>query len=304
MTLIVIMSVVCLTMESIGSFRVDTRSPEEKQTIDFYFKLIGYYNSTDHDVVNYYKRGHPALYITMFVLFSFITVEIVTRLFVCPSVRNYLKSYIHICEILGMIGFWGSMISEYNLEVMRSMGAFVMFSIFRFLSIFQLMRLVRVARNLMAFNIMRLSVQTSLPEIGVLVSLLLILVTIFGWMMYMAEVYNERFDSVFHAMYWAFITLTTVGYGDVVPETITGHIIAVVCAVCGLVTLALPIGVIAASFNSYYSHHRYVSKHIKTHGSCPQDWDDKNSGKGRENIEDVDEVSLQADDFESAMNKR
>ena len=102
-------------------------------------------------------------------------------------------------------------------------------------------RIVRIAKHSTAFNIMSLSVKSSLPEIGVLFALLVLLVTMFGWLMLAVEYSNDKFDSCFTGMYWALITLTTVGYGDYYPETIIGHVLAGACAVCGVVTLAMPI---------------------------------------------------------------
>ena len=61
------------------------------------------------------------------------------------------------------------------------------------------------------------------------------------------EVQPERFGTIPDAMYWAIVTLTTVGYGDVVPVTPFGRVIAGLTAVAGLVMLALPVGIIAAS---------------------------------------------------------
>jgi ABC-type phosphate transport system permease subunit len=91
---------------------------------------------------------------------------------------------------------------------------------------------------------------------------------IFGFNMFIAEMFhNSKFDNVFVAMYWALITLTTVGYGDYYPNTVFGHIIASTCAVCGVLILALPIGIIASSYYTYCSYQQYADTHIKRYGT-------------------------------------
>ena len=62
------------------------------------------------------------------------------------------------------------------------------------------------------------------------------------------DVQPERFGTIPELMYWAIVTLTTVGYGDVVPITGLGRVIAGVTAIAGLVMLALPVGIIASAF--------------------------------------------------------
>lgn len=97
------------------------------------------------------------------------------------------------------------------------------------------------------------------------------LVCIFGYVMFVAEFFqNSSISNVFMGMYWALITLTTVGYGDYVPETIFGHVIAGACAVCGVIVIALPVGVIASSFSTFYNYHKYVERHVQLYGkhSC------------------------------------
>ena len=96
-----------------------------------------------------------------------------------------------------------------------------------------------------------------------------ILVSVFGFVMFVAEYFhNSTIENIFTAMYWALITLTTVGYGHYTPETVPGHVIAAVCAVCGVLVLALPIGVIASSFYTFYNYHTYAQKHVQRYGSC------------------------------------
>ena len=271
MTMIVIAATFVLTSENASGFLVGPLDPKQRETIDYYMKRAGLYNSSDRDVMNAYKYHHPALKITEIICYCFITVDITLRLVTCPSLYKYFSSPIHICEIIALVGDWLDLCIESSLENLKSETGFYLNYSVKFLLIFQSIRLFRMARHIMAFNIMSLSVASSISEIGVLLSLLLILTTMFGWLMYLAEMNNDRFESMFAAMYWALITLTTVGYGDLFPDTIFGHVVACTCAVCGIVILALPIGVIAANFNTYYNYHKYVCKHITSHRSDKAD---------------------------------
>ena len=276
-TFIVVMATFVLTSETISGFRVHPRNREQRETIDYFMKLAGKYNSTDRDVIDAYMYTHPVLKKSELVCFCFLTLDVALRITFCPSICNYFKSAIHISEILALVGDWLDVYIDHSLEHLKSEAGYYLCHIVRFLLVFQVVRLFRLARHIMAFNIMSLSVHSSLPEIGVLFFLLLILMTVFGWLMYIAEAdSSDRFESMFAAMYWALVTLTTVGYGDLFPDTIFGHVIACMCAVCGIVILSLPIGVIAASFNTYYGHHKYVSRHIKNHNL---EWQMQGSGK-------------------------
>ena len=259
------MALFTLSWETTGNNRVDTRPREQKETIDYYLQIRGQINSTDKDILDLYMKIHPGFEITFITCFAIIALEIVLRLIACPCLRTYLKSPIHLCEIIASVNFWLFLYTTHNLEDFKSHSGYVFFMVTRLLIILQVFHLVRIANHLNAFKVMSLSVRSSLSEIAVLVSLLLIFVSMFGWLMYIVEVDNERFDSIFTAMYWALITLTTVGYGDYYPATGVGHVVAGACAVAGVVTLALPIGIIAASFSNYYSHHKYVSHHMQTY---------------------------------------
>ena len=271
MATVVIVALLILTWESTGNTRVDSRTPEQKNTLTYFFALFGVdlsNNSTADSSVDYneaYTEYHPALLYTVATLYVFIALEVVLRMICCPSLLQYLKNPINICEIFGAASFWLDFFVELYLEYFKSMAGFIVFIFVKYLVILQVSRLVRIAKHSMAFNIMSLSVTASLPEIKVLFALLILLVTIFGWLMYALEYENVKFDSCFSGMYWALITLTTVGYGDYYPNTIMGHLIAGACAICGVVTLAMPIGVIASSFNNYYSYHKDVSYHLKKH---------------------------------------
>jgi hypothetical protein len=98
-----------------------------------------------------------------------------------------------------------------------------------------------------------------------LVFLLAMLVCVFGYVMFAAEfTQNATITNAFVTVYWALITVTTVGYGDYVPVTAAGHVIAGACAVCGVIVLALPVGIIVSKFYKYYAFYELTMKRPKT----------------------------------------
>lgn len=65
---------------------------------------------------------------------------------------------------------------------------------------------------------------------------------------------DNKFDSILIGLWWAIVTMTTLGYGDIVPVTPFGYVVGGMCALCGLIFMALPIPVIVNSFTTFYAH--------------------------------------------------
>lgn len=126
--------------------------------------------------------------------------------------------------------------------------------------VLRLLRFLKLARYSSGFNALYLAVRR---ERYALFSCLLILcagVLMAATAMYLAErnIQPDKFGSIPAAMWWAITTLTTVGYGDVVPVTVIGRLIGAVTMVSGLMMLALPIAIIASSFSEVISKHNFV----------------------------------------------
>ena len=128
------------------------------------------------------------------------------------------------------------------------------------LLVLRLVRFLKLARYSSGFNALYLAIRR---ERYALLSCLIILwagVLIAATAMYLIErdVQPDKFGSIPEAMWWAITTLTTVGYGDVVPVTNLGRVIGALTMVSGLMMLALPIAIIASSFSEVISKHNFV----------------------------------------------
>lgn len=131
---------------------------------------------------------------------------------------------------------------------------------FHAVMVLRLLRFLKLARYSSGFNALYLAIRR---ERYALLSCFIILcagVLLAATAMYLAEraVQPDKFGSIPASMWWAITTLTTVGYGDVVPVTPVGRIIGAIAMVSGLVMLALPIAIISSSFSEVISKHHFV----------------------------------------------
>jgi voltage-gated potassium channel len=121
----------------------------------------------------------------------------------------------------------------------------------RFFRIMRMLRLAKLGRMSNAWNHIREAFYERRDEFALILGLLVITVLISGSLMYMAEAeaQPDKFGSIPRALWWAIITMTTIGYGDTYPVTALGRVIGGIIAVVGVMMVALPTGIFAASFS-------------------------------------------------------
>jgi len=96
----------------------------------------------------------------------------------------------------------------------------------------------------------------SREKIIVFLGTVLLIVTIMGALMYIVEGPESDFDSIPRSIYWAIVTITTVGYGDISPVTVTGQFIASLLMITGYAIIAVPTGIITAEMSREKSKHQ------------------------------------------------
>lgn len=128
------------------------------------------------------------------------------------------------------------------------------------LVIIRLLRLFRFFKLSYGLQVLLHTLKASFYELILLLLILLIPIVIFSSLVHTVEMNleggSEKFISIPATFWWCLITMTSVGYGDMVPATWAGKIVGSVCAICGVLIVALPISVIGSNFSLYYAHVR------------------------------------------------
>jgi voltage-gated potassium channel len=197
-------------------------------------------------------------------------VEYLLRLWTAVDLRN--QSYRH--PLWGRLRYLGSFFALVDLiailpAVLGMLGA----GHLRVLRLLRLLRMLKLTRHSSVFNMIWMVLREEAQTIAALVFILCLTVTTSGSLMYMIEGDQENtlFTSIPVSMWWAIETLTTVGYGDMIPATAVGRVLGGVVIVVGIVTLALFSGVVTASFIGRLRIRRENARRLLEHGhgTCP-----------------------------------
>ena len=185
-------------------------------------------------VPSWHNQYLKEFYILEWIFTILFTIEFVLRIYISPKPLKYIFSFWGIVDLLAILPTYLSIIF-YGYQYL------LIVRILRLLRVFRILRLVRFSSE--AMMLLR-SLKSSAYKISIFLSTVVIIVTLMGTVMYVIEGGENGFTSIPQSIYWAIITLTTVGYGDVVPITNLGKFIASFIMIIGYAILAVPTGII------------------------------------------------------------
>ncbi|KGY08128.1 ion transporter [Vibrio sinaloensis] len=178
------------------------------------------------------------------------TIEYILRLYCSPKPSAYAKSFYGVVDLLAILPTY--------LAFFFPSAAFM--GVIRALRIMRIFRVLKLVRYLQDSNLLLRSLLMARRKIFIFFSTVAILVTIFGALIYIIEGPKNGFTSIPQSIYWAIVTITTVGYGDLIPQTALGKAIASVTMLLGYSILAVPTGIITAELNQEMNSHKSLVK--------------------------------------------
>ncbi|XP_033939577.1 A-type voltage-gated potassium channel KCND3-like [Pseudochaenichthys georgianus] len=181
------------------------------------------------------------------------TVEYLLRLFAAPSRYLFMRSVMSIIDVVAILPYYIGLVMSNNEDVS---GAFVTLRVFRVFRIF------KFSRHSQGLRILGYTLKSCASELGFLLFSLTMAIIIFATVMFYAEKgsSSSKFTSIPASFWYTIVTMTTLGYGDMVPKTIAGKIFGSICSLSGVLVIALPVPVIVSNFSRIYHQNQRADK--------------------------------------------
>ena len=177
------------------------------------------------------------------------TVEYLLRIYATPKRWSYIFSFYGLVDLISILPTYLSLFFT---------GASYLL-IIRVLRVLRIFRVLKLVRYLSEANILVRSMMMSRRKIFIFFSAVLVLAVVFGSLMFVVEGPEHGFTSIPTSVYWTIVTITTVGYGDITPQTVLGQIIASVAMLTGYSIIAVPTGILTAELASEIQRERNQS---------------------------------------------
>jgi voltage-gated potassium channel len=209
-------------------------------------------------IESYDMKHHTLLKVLEWVITIFFTIEYVLRIICNKQPLKYIFSFYGIVDLISIMPMYLSFfVSDLGiLSVVRALR------LLRLFGILNLVPYIGQESNL------KLAIKASRTKIIVFIYFIVVVSILLGALMYVIEGKDNGFTSIPKSIYWCIVTLTTVGYGDIAPQTTIGQMIASFIMIMGYGIIAVPTGIVTAEFTSLKRNKSIDARRRRTCSSC------------------------------------
>lgn len=214
------------------------------------------YNSTT-GLLNAHHAKFSQLFVVETVCNAVVTLEVILKLASCPSLKDFFLPVINVIDLASVLPLY----LWFCLDAAAPYGKYILWAekLLELAAILRVCRIFHLARRIQGLRVIIFALFSSAYDFFLLMLMLCIATVLYSSIMY----YIDTFPSIPHGFWWAIITMTTVGYGDMVPETGFGKLVGCLCAMTGVLIIALTVPIFVNRFLLYYT---YVEKPRKNTG--------------------------------------
>lgn len=180
------------------------------------------------------ERAHRVFFVLEWVFTLLFTIEYIARLWCAADRLRYAKSFYGVVDVLAVLPTWlGLLIPESRF-----------FGVIRVLRVLRIFRILKLTQYVTEASVLTQALAAARYKITVFMFTILASVSVIGSLMFLIEGPENGFTSIPTAMYWAIVTMTTVGYGDISPATTLGRFLASTLMILGYGIIAVPTGIV------------------------------------------------------------
>ncbi|XP_014773845.1 potassium voltage-gated channel protein Shaw [Octopus bimaculoides] len=206
-------------------------------------------------------QSHDALNVIDVICTIFFTLELIARFIFAPQKLKFVRSLMNIIDLLALVPLYVQVILHSTDPEFCYLNERLVMEIMFILRIIRMFRIFHLVKHYQALKILVYAMKASIQELLMLAIFMIIAMLVFATMIYYAERKDatnasDAFNTIPMGFWWAIITMTTVGYGDVYPSSTIGYIVGAGCALSGVLLVALTIPVISNNFTLFYTHVR------------------------------------------------
>ena len=183
---------------------------------------------------------HGELLVAEWCFTALFTIEFILRLITVRRPLGYVFSFYGVIDLLAILPSYVSLLIPGSQHLL----------VIRILRLLRVFRVLKLRRYVSESQILLTAISNSRAKIAVFLFAVLTLVVVIGAAMYLIEGPENSFTSIPRSMYWAIVTLTTVGYGDITPQTVLGQLLSSVLMIMGYGIIAIPTGIVTAELTS------------------------------------------------------